>query len=420
MKRLMTGLLTGLLTGPLTGLSIAPAAFADSVLVTNAKLMSMGPSGTQDGVSVLIEDGVISGIGTDISATADTVIDAGGAVVTPALFAGATGTGLVEVNAVRESVDGSMKETKDNTVQVEFDVRDAYSPLSSLVGVTRVEGFGYSLLSASGGQYSVAGRGSLVDFDGGFESFDGRDVLFIDVSGYAADKVGGSRAGHWMMLEGIMADLKRRSSEREYLSQSGKDHLKDLTKNGVFVFGANRAADIRKVISFSEKYGLNSVIAGGREAWLLANDLSTAGIAVMVNGLDNLPSNFDALGSRLDNAGILHAAGVQVLFTSGETHNARKVRQGAGTAVAHGMPHDAALEAMTTAPSRIFGGRSRSLEVGNRADLVIWSGDPLEVTSYATSVILDGEVTSMETRQSKLLERYLPRDVGLGRAYINR
>lgn len=416
MKRLVTGLLTGLLTG----LPIIPTAFADSVLVTNAKLMSMGPSGTQDGVSVLIKDGVISGIGTDISAAADTVIDAGGAVVTPALFAGATGIGLVEVNAVRESVDGSMKETKDNTVQVEFDVRDAYSPLSSLVGVTRVEGFGYSLLSASGGQYSVAGTGSLVDFDGGFESFDGRDVLFIDVGGYAADKVGGSRAGHWMMLEGIMADLKRRSAEREYLSQSGKDHLKDLTKSGVFVFGANRAADIRKVISFSEKYGLNSVIAGGREAWLLAEELASAGIAVMVNGLDNLPSNFDALGSRLDNAALLHGAGVQVLFTSGETHNARKIRQGAGTAVAHGMPHDAALEAMTTAPSRIFGGRSRSLEVGNRADLVIWSGDPLEVTSYATSVMLDGEVTSMETRQSKLLERYLPEEAGLGRAYINR
>ena len=416
MKRLVTGLLTGLLTG----LPLAPAAFAESVLVTNAKLMSMGPSGTQDGVSVLIEDGVISGIGTDISATADTVIDADGAVVTPALFAGATGTGLVEVNAVRESADGSMKETKDNTVQVEFDVRDAYSPLSSLVGVTRVEGFGYSLLSASGGQYSVAGRGSLVDFDGGFESFDGRDVLFIDVGGYAADKVGGSRAGHWMMLEGIMADLKRRSAEREYLSQSGKDYLKNLTKNGVFVFSANRAADIRKVISFSEKYGLNSVIAGGREAWLLADELSAASIAVMVNGLDNLPSNFDALGSRLDNATLLHTAGVQVLFTSGETHNARKIRQGAGTAVAHGMPYDAALEAMTTAPSRIFGGRSRSLEVGNRADLVIWSGDPLEVTSYATSVMLDGEVTSMETRQSKLLERYLPEDAGLGRAYISR
>lgn len=404
----------------LIGLLIAPSAFAESVLVTNANLMSMGPLGTQHGVSVLIEDDVIADIGTNITTAADTVIDANGAIVTPALFAGATATGLVEVNAVRESADGSMSDTKDNTVQVGFDVRDAYSPLSSVVGVTRVEGFGYSLLMASGGQYSVAGRGSLVDFDGGFESFNGSDVLFIDVGGYAADKVGGSRAAHWMLLDGIMADLKRRSSEREYLSQSGKEHLKELTKNGVFVFSANRAADIRKVISFSNEYRLNSVITGGREAWLLADELAAADIPVMVNGLDNLPSNFDALGSRLDNAALLHDAGVQVLFTSGETHNARKVRQGAGTAVAHGMPHEAAVEAMTTAPSRVFGGRVRALEVGNRADMVIWSGDPLEVTSYATSVILKGEVTSMATRQSKLLERYLPEDAGLGRAYINR
>ena len=404
----------------LIGLLIAPSAFADSVLVTNANLMSMGPLGTQHGVSVLIEDDVITDIGTNITTAADTVIDANGAIVTPALFAGATATGLVEVNAVRESADGSMSDTKDNTVQVGFDVRDAYSPLSSVVGVTRVEGFGYSLLMASGGQYSVAGRGSLVDFDGGFESFNGSDVLFVDVGGYAADKVGGSRAAHWMLLEGIMADLKRRSSEREYLSQSGKEHLKDLIKNGVFVFSANRAADIRKVISFSNEYRLNSVITGGREAWLLADELAAADIPVMVNGLDNLPSNFDALGSRLDNAALLHDAGVQVLFTSGETHNARKVRQGAGTAVAHGMPYEAAIEAMTTAPSRVFGGRVRALEVGNRADMVIWSGDPLEVTSYATCVILKGEVTSMATRQSKLLERYLPEDAGLGRAYMNR
>lgn len=404
----------------LFGLLIAPTAFSDSLLVTKANLVSMGSLGTQNNMSVLIEDGVITEIGADIDAPVTTVIEANGAVVTPALFAGATATGLVEVNAVRESVDGSMKSTKGDTVQVEFDVRDAYSPFSSLIGVTRVEGFGYSLLTASGGQYSIAGQGSLVDFDGGFESFDGKDVLFADVGGYAADKVGGSRAGHWMMLNGLMADLKRRNSEREHLTQSGKEHLKDLVKNGVFVFSANRAADIRKVIAFSDQYNLSSVITGGREAWLLAEDLAAAEIPVMINGLDNLPSNFDALGSRLDNAAVLDAAGVQVLFTSGGTHNARKVRQGAGTAVAHGMPYEAALEAMTTAPSRVFGGRERAIEVGNRADIVIWSGDPLDVTSYATSVILNGELRSMETRQSKLLERYLPEDAGLGRAYINR
>jgi len=102
----------------LIGLLITPAALADSILITNAKLMSMGSMGTQDNVSVLIEDGLIAEIDQSITATTDTLIDADGAMVTPALFAGATATGLVEVNAVRESADGSMKESKDNTVQV--------------------------------------------------------------------------------------------------------------------------------------------------------------------------------------------------------------------------------------------------------------------------------------------------------------
>ena len=75
---------------------------------------------------------------------------------------------------------------------------------------------------------------------------------------------------------------------------------------------------------------------------------------------------------------------------------------------------------MTTTPAEVFGGRSLVLAVGNSADLVVWSGDPLEVTSYAAAVVIEGKLTSMESRQSKLLERYLPEDAGMGRAYINR
>ena len=55
---------------------------------------------------------------------------------------------------------------------------------------------------------------------------------------------------------------------------------------------------------------------------------------------------------------------------------------------------------------------------GLTADLVIWSGDPLDVTSAADHVILAGESDSMKSRQTQLLERYLPEDAGLGRAYI--
>ena len=94
--------------------------------------------------------------------------------------------------------------------------------------------------------------------------------------------------------------------------------------------------------------------------------------------------------------------------------------KGAGTAVACSMDYDLALQAMTTTPAEVFDSKSRALAAGNSADLVVWSGDPLEVTSYATAVVIEGELTSMESRQSKLLERYLLEDAGMGRAYINR
>ena len=394
--------------------------FAERLLMKNATLMTMGAEGTLEGADLFIEDGEIRAMGIDLQDTADTVIDVAGATVTPTLFAGATAIGLVEVNAVKESVDSSLSNSPLGKVHIEFDVRDAYSPHSSLVGITRVEGYGYSLLMANGAEYSVSGIGSLVELDGRFDSFSGNDTLFIDVDGYSSGKVGGSRAAHWMLLEGMMSDLDRRPDSQEYLTQAGRKQLKELRSEGVFVFAANRAADIKQVINFTEKHRLSSVVIGAREAWMLASQSADSGIAVMVNGLDNLPADFDSLGSRLDNAAILNDTGVTVMFTSGGTHNARKVRQGAGTAVAYGMNYMSALRAMTVVPSQIFGGRDRAIKVGNSTDLVVWSGDPLEITSHATAVIMAGQVTSMETRQSKLLERYLPEKPSLGRAYINR
>ena len=194
---------------------IAPApqssnVLAERLLLKNATPMTLSAEGTLEGADLLIEDGEITAMGIDLQDTADTVIDIAGATVTPTLFAGATAIGLVEVNAVKESVDSSLSNSPIGKVHIEFDVRDAYSPHSSLVGITRVEGYGYSLLMANGAEYSVSGIGSLVELDGRFDSFSGNDTLFIDVDGYSSGIVGGSRAAHWMLLEGMMSDLDRR------------------------------------------------------------------------------------------------------------------------------------------------------------------------------------------------------------------
>ena len=77
------------------------------------------------------------------------------------------------------------------------------------------------------------------------------------------------------------------------------------------------------------------------------------------------------------------------------------------------------MAAMTSLPAEIFGGRPRMIAPGLRADVVIWSGDPLEVTSAADQVIINGKLDPMTSRQTQLLERYLPTDPGLGRAYIS-
>ena len=152
-----------------------------------------------------------------------------------------------------------------------------------------------------------------------------------------------------------------------------------------------------------------------------------AGATVLVDALANLPSNFDALGSTLENAARLQRAGVPVGFSQAgdASHNARKVRQLAGNAVANGLPWEAGLAGLTTVPAGalgVGGEVGNTIAVGQRADLVLWSGDPLDVANIARQVWLDGRAISMRSRQTELRDRYLrtvtPADAGgLPRAY---
>jgi imidazolonepropionase-like amidohydrolase len=165
-------------------------------------------------------------------------------------------------------------------------------------------------------------------------------------------------------------------------------------------------------LAFCQRHGCQALIVGGVEAWKVAPELAAAKVAVILDPLQNLPGSFDQLGATMENAARLHAAGVRIAFSnSGDgTHNARKVRQAAGNAVAHGLPWDAALAALTRSPAEIFGlGDSLGrIATGLRADLVLWSGDPLEVTSHATQVWIGGEAQPMRSRQTELRDRYRP------------
>jgi imidazolonepropionase-like amidohydrolase len=134
---------------------------------------------------------------------------------------------------------------------------------------------------------------------------------------------------------------------------------------------------------------------------------------VFLDPLDDLPDSFDAVGSTLENAARLQHAGVKIAFSFDDPapHNIRKIRQAAGIAVAHGLPWDEALAAITRNPAEIFGvtAANGSVARGRAADLVLWSGDPLEVTTLADRVFIQGVAQSMHSRQTDLRDRYLPK-----------
>ncbi|MCW5580493.1 MAG: amidohydrolase family protein, partial [Luteimonas sp.] len=320
---------------------------------------------------------------------------------------------------------------KDIVVRPEFDVTLAYNPESILLPVARVEGIGFTLLTANStpGGSIIGGQGAVVRLDGSADPA-GPRVLFIALGAGASNLSGTSRAGQWMLLDQLVDELRGRipaGADIAMLTPAGRAALKRYFDDGGRVVAeVNRAADIRQLLRWSQRHGVKVAIAGGAEAWKLAPQLASAGVPVFVDPLVNLPANFDQIGATLENAARLRAAGVRVGFSqSGDgSHNARKQRQLAGNAVANGLPWEDGLAGLTRIPAETFGVGDRlgTIAVGRTADLVLWSGDPLDVASTAQQVWLGGQAIPMRSRQTELRDRYLapapvPEAGALPRAY---
>ena len=407
--------------------ALALPAAAQDVLVRGATVHTADAAGTLKNHDVLVQGGVIRAIGPGLAAPAGvTVVEAKGRPLTPGLFGGLSGLGIEEVSGEPATVDttlamGTTVPPHEDTWRPEFDVMPAFNPHSAAIGVNRVEGITFTVLSPGsvpGGSF-VAGQGAAVRLDGTYEAaVAGSQSLFVNLGGGHSPLSGGSRAGQWMLLEQAIAEA--RGNGDSLLTRAGRATLARYLAGGRVVFNVDRAADIRQVLAFARKHGFRPVISGGAEAWMVAAELKASGATVLVDALANLPSNFDSLGSTLENAARLHRAGVPVAFTqSGDaTHNARKVRQLAGNAVAHGLPWEAGLAGITAVPARAFGlERQGRIAVGQVADLVLWSGDPLEVTTVAEQVWLGGKPADMRSRQTELRDRYLAPEGAMPRAW---
>jgi Amidohydrolase family len=400
-------------------LVLAPAlAPAQDLLIRNARVHTAAAAGTLEHADVLVRDGRIAGVGSHLAARAGaTVVEANDRPVTPGLFGGLTQIGLEEVDLEASTYDAKLEldaPAWQHMWRPEFDVTPAFNPRSILLPVARIEGVTWAMLAPVSSQSLVAGQGTAVTLDGRYDAaLAGSRSLFVNWGSAADAASGGSRAAQYMLFDQAIREVRDPASAGTgaLLLPEGRAVLKAYLAGGRVVFRVERAADILRVIHYAGDHGMKPVIAGGTEAWLVARELAAARVPVILNPLDDLPADFDQLAARFDNAKLLQEAGVQIAFSFGDSFQVRKNRQLAGNAVAHGLPWDAALAAITANPAEIFGqGADRGrIEKGQAADLVLWSGDPLEVTTVAEQVWIGGRPVEMRSRQTELRDRYLER-----------
>lgn len=132
---------------------------------------------------------------------------------------------------------------------------------------------------------------------------EGSRSLFINLGSDASTLSGGSRAGQYMLLEQALREARPAPSpgmmpmvpSHGLLTPLGREALSRYLRGGRVVFHVDRASDIRQTLALAQRMGVQPVIAGGTEAWMVAPELAAAKVPVLLDALNNLPSNFDQL-----------------------------------------------------------------------------------------------------------------------------
>ncbi|MFN3911281.1 amidohydrolase family protein [Hyphomonas sp.] len=399
----------------LTLLTAAPAALAEPVAIYGKTVWTGTSQGTiTDGV-VVIDKGRIVSVGPASGAVPAGAEEVRADWVTPGLISAYSATGLSEVSGVDDTNDAGASGSHFSAALV---AADGFNPDATPIAITRLEGFTRLAVAPQARATLFGGQGFLADTSGLPGSiFRDKAFAFIVLGESGASLTGGSRPAAWASLRGAFDDVRffgaryMSHNEGNVLTRMDAQALMPAVKGDqLILFKASRTSDLNAILDFKEQNpALKVAILGADEGWRVAKRLAALDVPVIVDAFSNLPATFSQLAATAENAKRLSEAGVTVAIVhlDNDGHQARLATQVAGNAVANGMTFDDAMRALTTAPAEIFGMTGLGvLAPGARADVVAWDGDPLEVVSAPVSVFIDGEAQPMESRQTKLRDRY--------------
>jgi imidazolonepropionase-like amidohydrolase len=409
---------------------------ADSMLLSNAIVHTISGETFSPG-QVLIRDGKIESVGKSTNAAGARIIDLSGTHLYPGLIALNTVLGLTEIQAVRSTQDSA--ESGDFTPDVESWI--AANPDSELIPVARANGIAYFQPVPQG--TVVSGQSGLVAVDGWTtEQRTIRSPVALHVFWPTMQLNISSRAGR--REKGKSKSLDEQSKDRRARVRAIADFFEDARAYAKATDAAEKAhtpqpekvpaweamlpyvrgqlpvmihadeiREIKSAIDWADTNNYRIIIAGGRDAWRVAETLASKKIPVIYSHVFTLPArDSDSYDVHFRAAEVLHKAGVQVslAFGSGSFDAAlvRNLPYAAAESVAFGLPVDEALKSITLYPAQLMGVADRlgSIEPGKEATLVAASGDILDIRSQVKHLWLAGKEVNLENRQTRLYEKY--------------
>ncbi len=455
-------------------LAAAAPLGAQTIAITGGTVALGDGSEPIQGATVVIRNGRIVAAGPNAAVPRDAqIVDARGKWVTPGIVAGFSRLGLADVDLGTHEEEGAGGSgdtagaaddtSSDGPFSAAIDVVPAINPLHTTIAVNRADGVVRALVAPSAGRNIFAGQGAVIDTGADLDPITaGRRFQFVELGQSGAEKAGGSRASSHVLFRNALreaAELRRfapsieaagtgvpdererpivrnpnesriygpeaRRSEDVLLTRFDAAALVPVLQGRQYLLvHAERASDIIQVLALRREFpSLKLVIVGASEGWMVADRIARAGVPVIASAVNDLPASFEQIAATQSNVGRMVNAGVNVsigMIDDNDTRNLFMERQYAGNLVAlqkvpgaTGVSWGEALAMITSKPAQAIGmgGDIGSLAAGRRADVVIWSGDPLEGSSAAEQVFIDGVRQPLETHQTKLRDRYryLPR-----------
>ena len=350
------------------------------------------------------------------------VVDAAGRHVYPGLFDAVSRLGLTEIGAVGVTNDAR----EQGGFNPHLQAATAIHPASELIPVARANGIAATLSVPQGG--AIAGQASLVGLDGWTV-----EEMLIEpgaamVVNYPSLERGFGDRGEWSERQERYDEAVARLDQwldaaRDYhrAVEAGAGVRRDLKLEAAakildggmpVLLAANGERDIGNAVEWARGQGLDFVIAGGREAWKIADWLAEHDVPVILGPTQSMPAGPDeSYDEAYANPGRLHAAGVRIAFATFTASDSRTLPYEAAQAVPHGLPRETALAAITKNAAEMLGLEDRigTIQEGRIANVIVTDGDPLAIHTQITELFILGRRVSTDNRHRSLYERYRAR-----------